>query len=144
MLKETGHTVAVMEEDRIIKGVTLGTTAKISMGPNMIYDKLISNLGKFKAQDFANANIKAVEKVADIIRKLKIDCEFRRLPLYIYNESDEKVDEIKGEFEATKKFGLPVSYTENVPLSFKTGPAIKYEDQAPFHSLSISWLFQKI
>ncbi len=133
MLKETGHTVAVMEEDRIVKGVTLGTTAKISMGPNMIYDKLISNLGKSKAQDFANANIKAVEKVADIIRKLKIECEFCRLPLYIYNESDEKIDEIKSEFEATKKLGLPVSYTENVPLPFKTGPAIKYEDQAQFH-----------
>lgn len=99
----------------------------------MIYNKLISNLGKSKAQDFANANIKAVEKVADIIRKLKIDGEFCRLPLYIYNESDEKVDEIKSEFEATNKFWLPVSYTENVPLPFKLGPAIKYGDQAQFH-----------
>jgi ribulose 1,5-bisphosphate synthetase/thiazole synthase len=49
MLKETGHTVAVIEEDRIVKGVTLGTIDKISMGSNMIYDKLISNLGKSKA-----------------------------------------------------------------------------------------------
>jgi len=103
------------------------------MGPNMIYDKLISNLGKSKAQDFANANIKAVEKVGDIVRKRNIDCEFQRLPLYIYTESDEKVDELKSEFEATKKLGLPVSYTEKAPLPFKTGPAIKYEDQAQFH-----------
>ena len=29
--------------------------------------------------------------------------------------------------------GLPVSYTEEVPLPFKTGPAIKYENQAQFH-----------
>jgi glycine/D-amino acid oxidase-like deaminating enzyme len=28
---------------------------------------------------------------------------------------------------------LPVSYTENIPLPFKTGPAIKYEDQPQFH-----------
>jgi len=133
MLKEAGHAVAVIEEDRIVKGVTLGTTAKISMGPNLIYNKLISNLGQSKAQEFANSSIKAVEKVADIIRKQKIDCEFHRLPLYIYNESDEKVDELKSEFEATKKLGLPVSYTEKAPLPFKTGPAIKYENQAQFH-----------
>lgn len=133
LLKESGHTVAVIEADRIVKGVTVGTTAKISMAPNMIYRKLISNLGKSKAQDFANANIKAVEKVADIVRKQNIDCEFRRLPLYIYTESAEKVDEIKDEFEAAKELGLQVSYTEEVPLPFKTSPAIKYENQAQFH-----------
>jgi glycine/D-amino acid oxidase-like deaminating enzyme len=133
LLKEKGHTVAVIEADRIVKGVTVGTTAKISMAPNMIYNKLILNIGKSKAQDFANANIKAVEKVADIVRKRNIDCEFQRLPLYIYTESDEKVDEIKDEFKAAKELGLPVSYTEKVPLPFKTGPAIKYENQAQFH-----------
>jgi len=134
LLKEAGHAVAIIKEDRIVKGVTLRTTAKISMGPSLIYNKLILILGQSKAQEFANSSIKAVEKVADIIRKQRIDCEFHRLPLYIYNESDEKVDELKSEFEATKKLGLPVPYTEKAPLSFKTGPAIKYENQPQFHS----------
>jgi glycine/D-amino acid oxidase-like deaminating enzyme len=132
LIKETGHTVAVIEADRIVKGVTVGTTAKISMGPNMIYKNLMSRLGKSKALDFANANIKAVEKIADIVRERKIYCEFKRLPLYIYTESD-KIDKIKGEFQAATELGLPVSYTEDVPLPFKTGPAIKYENQAQFH-----------
>lgn len=133
LLMQTGHTVALIEADRIVKGVTVGTTAKISVAPNMIYNNLISKLGISKAQDFANANIKAVEKIADIIRDWNIDCEFQRLPLYIYTESGEGIDEIKGEFEAAKQLGLPVSYTEEVPLPFKTGPAIKYENQAQFH-----------
>lgn len=133
LLKETGHTVAVIEADKIVKEVTAGTTAKISMGPNIIYKNLISKLGKSKAQNFANANIKAVEKIADIIRERKIDCEFKRLPLYIYTESEEKNDVIKSEFEASRSFGLPVSYTEDVPLPFKTHSAIKYENQAQFH-----------
>ena len=133
LLKETGYTVAVIEADRIVKGVTVGTTAKISMGPNMIYNNLMLKFGKSKAQDFANANIKAVEKIADIIKERNIDCEFKRLPLYIYTESNEKIDELKGEFEAARELGLPVSYTEEVPLPFRTGPAIKYENQAQFH-----------
>jgi glycine/D-amino acid oxidase-like deaminating enzyme len=133
LLKDAGHSVAVIETDRVVKDVTVGTTAKISVAPNMIYDKLISNLGKAKAQDFANANIKAVEKLGDIINERNIDCEFQHLPLYIYTESDEKVDQIKTEFNAAKELGLPVSYTVEVPLPFKTGPAIKYENQAQFH-----------
>lgn len=133
LLKESKHTVAVIEADRIVKGVTVGTTAKISMGPNMIYKNLMLKLGKSKAQDFAYANTKAVEKIADIIRERKIDCEFKRLPLYIYTESNEKINDIKDEFEAAKELDLPVSYTEEVPLPFKTSPAIKYENQAQFH-----------
>jgi glycine/D-amino acid oxidase-like deaminating enzyme len=133
LLKEAGLKVAVIESDRIVKDVTVGTTAKISVAPNMIYRNIMSNLGKVKAQGYANANIKAVEKIFEIVNERNIDCEFKQLPLYIYTESKEKVKEIKAEFEAAKELGLPVSYTEDVHLPFKTGPAIKYEKQAQFH-----------
>lgn len=133
LLKESGLRVAVIESDRIIKDVTIGTTAKISAAPNMIYNELISNLGKNKAQKFANANMKSLEKISEIIKERGIDCDFKRLPLYIYSESSEKVDEIKSEFNTAKELGLPVSYTEDVPLPFKTCPAIKYDNQAQFH-----------
>ncbi len=53
LLKESGHKVALIESDRIVKDVTVGTTAKISAAPNIIYNKLISNLGLDKAQKFA-------------------------------------------------------------------------------------------
>ena len=144
LLKESGYTVAVIETDRIVKGVSAKTTAKISVGPNIIYSKLISNLGKSKAQNYANANIKAVEKIADIVRKRNIDCEFQRLPLYIYTESAEKVDEIKNEFEAAKELGLSVSYTEEVPLPFKTSPASNTRTRPNSIPVNIFWLFQKI
>lgn len=133
LLKEAGLKIAVIESDRIVKDVTVGTTAKISVAPNMIYHNLISNLGKEKAQEYASANTKAVKKIADIVNEHNIDCEFKKLPIYIYTESNAKSAKIKAEFEAAKKLGLPVSYTEDVPLPFKTGPAIKYDNQAQFH-----------
>jgi hypothetical protein len=74
-----------------------------------------------------------VAKVADIVNDGNIDCEFKHLPLYIYTESAEKVDEIKKEFKAAKELGLPVFYSEEVPLPFKTCPALKYDNQAQFH-----------
>lgn len=133
LLKESGFKVALIEANRIVKDVTLASTAKISAAPNIIYNNLISNLGKAKAQQYTNANIKALEKVAEIVDKKNIDCEFHRLPLYIYANTQEKVKKVKNEFKAAQELGLPVSYTKNVPLPFKTGPAIKYENQAQFH-----------
>jgi glycine/D-amino acid oxidase-like deaminating enzyme len=133
LLKDLGHKVAIIEADRIIKEVTVGTTAKISVAPNMIYCDLIKNMGEFVAQSYAKANIQALKKIADIVSNKKIDCEFHRTPLYIYTESKDKINKLKKEFYAAKKLGLPVSYTDNIPLPFKTEAAIKYENQAQFH-----------
>ena len=133
LLKESGFKVALIEADRIVKDVTVGTTAKISAAPNMIYERLISNLGRNKAQKFADASMKSLEKISEIVRERSIECDFHRLPLYIYSESYENEEKIKLEYNAAKELGLPVSYTESVPLPFKTGPAIKYDNQAQFH-----------
>lgn len=67
------------------------------------------------------------------MEKEDIDCDFQRIPLYIFNESGEDHDKLQMELEASKELGLPVSYTEDVPLPFETGPAIKYDNQAQFH-----------
>ena len=133
LLKDLGHTVALIEADRIVEEVTIGTTAKISIAPNMIYSDLIKNLGITKAQKYAIANQKALEKIAEIVSNKKIDCEFHRTPLYIYTESNDKVEEINEEITAAKKLKLPVYYADNVPLPFKTAGALMYENQAQFH-----------
>jgi len=144
MLKDAGHTVAVIEEGRIVKGVTFGTTAKISMRPNMIYDKLISNLGKSKGQDFANTNIKAVEKVADIIRKLKIALNFAIFLFTFITSLMKKLMKLRVYLKLQKSCGFqfltlkiylyPLKLVQ--PSNMRTSP-----NSIP---VSISWLFQKI
>lgn len=133
LLKESGFKVALIEADRIVKDVTAGSTAKISAAPNIIYDRLISTIGKFNTQKFADANMNSLELIAEIVRKDDIHCDFHRLPLYIFSESNTDLETIQKEFRAAKELGLPVSYTEDVPLPFETSPAIKYDNQAQFH-----------
>ena len=133
LLKDLGYKVALIESNRIIKDVTIGTTAKISVAPNMIYSDLIKNLGKSKAQIYANTNQRALDKIAEIVSDKNIKCEFERIPLYIYTESDVKVDRINEEIKAAKDLGLPVSRVDNIPLPFKTAGGLMYENQAQFH-----------
>jgi glycine/D-amino acid oxidase-like deaminating enzyme len=133
LLKDLGHDVAVIETDRIVKEVTVGTTAKISVAANMVYHNTIKNFGKEKAQMLATANKNALDKIAEIVNNKEIDCDFHRTPLYLYTESEDKEYKIKEEFEAAKDLGLDVSLTDDVPLPFKTQPALKYNNQAQFH-----------
>lgn len=133
LLKDMGYDVAVLESDRIVKEVTVGTTAKISVAPNMIYHNIMKQFGKEKAQKIADANKNALEKISELISIKNIDCEFHRTPLYIYTESDDKTSNIKEEYEAADELGLDVDLVDDVPLPFKTSCSLKYNNQAQFH-----------
>ena len=133
ILKDMGYKVAVLESDRIVKEVTVGTTAKISVAPNMIYHKLLEKIGKDKAMKIARANKNALKKIEELVSTKEIDCEFHQTPLYIFTESDKGVQKIKAEFEAAKELGFEVELVNETPLPFKTSCSLKYPDQAQFH-----------
>lgn len=132
LLKEAGMTVAVVEAKRIVKGVTGHTTAHISSAHN-IYRHLIDRFGKDDAKLYADANQEAIEKIARLVDKNYIECDFRRTSEYIYAENGEELDKLKSEYEAAKSLGLPVSSADAAPLPFKTYGAIRYQNQAQFH-----------
>lgn len=133
ILKDMGYDVAVLESDRIVKEVTVGTTAKISVAPNMIYHDLLEKFGKNNALKIAKANKNALKKIEELVSTKGIDCEFHQTPLYIYTESDKEVQRIKEEYEAALKLGFDVELIKDSPLPFKTICSLKYPDQAQFH-----------
>ena len=62
-LKQSGVSVAVVEANKIISGVTGYTTAKITSQHDLIYNKLVSELGREKAKQYADSNQAAIEKI---------------------------------------------------------------------------------
>lgn len=133
MLKHTGKTVAVLEADRIVQGVSGQTTAHITSGQNIFYDSLTKQIGEEKAKLYAEANQTAIQKVAEIVNENKIACDFRTTSQYIFAEKETDIETLRKEFDAAKKLGLPVTFEEVAPLPFKTFGAIQYHDQAQFH-----------
>ncbi|MGB9928858.1 MAG: FAD-dependent oxidoreductase [Methanosarcina sp.] len=134
LLKEAGvSSVAVIEADRIISGVTGHTTAKVTSQHHLIYDRLVSKFGQKQAQQYADSNQAAIEKIAALVSSKNIDCDFTRKPAYVYAESEESLRKIQAEVDAAKSLGLPASFVENLPLPFKTYGAIRFGNQAQFH-----------
>lgn len=132
-LKEAGLSVALIEAERIIKDVTANTTAKITAAHNVIYSNLESNFDKDGARIYAEANQKSIDKIESIIKERNIDCDFRRLPCYIYSENPDERDILKKEANAAADAGLQAIYTESSPLPFEIAGAVHYENQAEFH-----------
>jgi len=62
LLQKEGLSVIVLEADRIARGTTGHTTAKITSQHNLIYHKLIKQMGFELAQQYATANETAKKK----------------------------------------------------------------------------------
>lgn len=134
LLKEAGFSsIAIIEGDRILGGVTGHTTAKVTSQHHLIYDRLLSKFGKRQAQQYAESNQAAIEKISTIVNSKKIDCDFVRKPAYVYAGSEDSVERIRNEVQAAKNIGLPASFAENLPLPFKTYGAVRFSNQAQFH-----------
>ncbi|WP_129114130.1 FAD-dependent oxidoreductase [Halegenticoccus tardaugens] len=131
-LAEAGQTVAVIERDRLISGVTGRTTAKVTSQHGLVYDSIASSFGRGKARQYAAANQAAVERVADRVEEWEIDCAFRRLPAYVYTESDDEAETYREEARVARGLGLPAEYVEDLPR-FGAAAGVRFDRQAQFH-----------
>ncbi|NCC87286.1 MAG: FAD-dependent oxidoreductase [Clostridia bacterium] len=132
-LKKCGIDCVVLEANRIASGQTQNTTAKITQQHGHIYDRLIKDLEHEKAQQYATANIRAVEEYKKIIELGLIDCDFEIKDAYLYSTSDEQA--LHDEVNAAKSLGLPASFATNLNLPFNVLGAVKFENQAQFNPL---------
>ena len=133
LLKRLGKTVAVIEARRIAEGVTGHTTAKVTSQHKLIYDMLIKRYGEQKARLYAEANEAAIDRIEAFVNEKSIDCDFRRLPAYVYAEDADVLGQLEAEVSAAQRAGLPASFVREVPLPFLVRGAVRFENQAQFH-----------
>jgi len=133
LLKEEGYKVALIEADKIVQGTTGHTTAYITSQHDIIYKNLINTMGIEKAKQYADANEGAIDFIENMVNKYNIDCDFYRLPAYIFATDEKYIDTIIEEADAAKSLGIKAKYIKNLDLPFSIKGALCFENQAQFH-----------
>jgi glycine/D-amino acid oxidase-like deaminating enzyme/nitrite reductase/ring-hydroxylating ferredoxin subunit len=133
LLKRAGKTVAVLEMDRVVRGVTGYTTAKVTAGHSLIYQQLEKKHGEKVARAYATANAGALEQMAKWIKEDGIDCDFERRSNFVYSETSAEKDSIEKEAEAARRAGLDVSLVTDTQLPYDVEAALRLDNQAQFH-----------
>ncbi len=130
-LADRGYEVAVLERDRIGAGITGKSTAKVTSQHGLVYDELRQEFGLKRARQYAEANQRAIETVADRVDELEIadDCGFRRRPSYVYGDDRGAIER---EAEAATAAGLPASFVTSVPPYEAADCGVRVDDQACF------------
>ena len=133
-LTRAGVDCVVIEQNRIMSGVSGRTTAKLTAQHGLIYEKLLKTHGLEKTKLYWRANWDAVTELAEIAQSL--DCDFQFQNSYLYTTGSTK--KLESEMAACLQLGIPVQWEKTLPLPFPVTGGLKLPDQGQFHPLKLA------
>lgn len=135
LLKQAGKRVAVLEALSIAEGTTGMSTGNLYCTIDEKFHHIQSKYNKEISQKVAQSRAAAVNLIDHFIQDYDISCEFRRVPWYLFAETEKDKSKIEKELEAMSDAGLmPVSEAQ-LPLPFATLAGIRLDNQAQFNPL---------
>jgi glycine/D-amino acid oxidase-like deaminating enzyme len=136
LLVARGRRVAVLEQSRVGRGTTGGTTAHVTQVPDRRYAELVSKFGRDAVRQVVESTRSAMDRIASLIQEDSISCDYARVPAWLYTESERDVSRLQEEVEAAREVGMPAVFTREIPLPFSTAAAVRFDHQARFHPLA--------
>ncbi|MBQ8717251.1 MAG: FAD-dependent oxidoreductase, partial [Clostridia bacterium] len=138
-LKNEGVVCMLVEATEICSGITKNTTAKITLGHGLIYDKMIKRFDEHRARLYAKAQTKAIKEYTRLCED--IDCDYETRDNYVYSLADRK--KIEKEISALIRLGVKAEFSDAHELPFSVAGAVRVKDQAQFHPLKFLYAISK-
>ena len=138
-LKNAGVDCMLVEAAEICGGITKNTTAKITLGHGLIYNKMIKRIGENKARLYAEAQSKSIKEFARLCENM--DCDFEVRDHSVYSLNDRK--KIEKEVAALNRLGVKAEFSDARELPFPVAGAVRVKDQAQFHPLKFLYKMAK-
>lgn len=132
-LAQEGKQVVVLEASTVGSGQTKGTTAKITSQHNLIYKKLLTELGETALKLYSQSNEKAIREYERLIAARSISCCFEKRQAFLYTM--DQPDTIHLEAMAARSAGIPAFEVTDTELPFSVKRALCFPNQACFHPL---------
>ncbi|MBF5043855.1 FAD-dependent oxidoreductase [Aggregicoccus sp. 17bor-14] len=135
LLKRAGRRVCVLEMHGVGTGQTGQTTSHLTELLDSRYHQLTSDFGLRGARLAASGSRAAIEQMAQLAEELRADCDFARVPAFLWAEDPRGLSELQREEGAARDAGLAAHLVsgQEVPLPFTTQGALRVEDQAQLH-----------
>jgi glycine/D-amino acid oxidase-like deaminating enzyme/nitrite reductase/ring-hydroxylating ferredoxin subunit len=135
-LATSGKRVVVIDDGPVGGGETARTTAHLANAMDDRFYSLEETHGHDGARCAAESHGAAITRIEEIVRREKIDCDFRRVDGYLFLHKGGNVSELDRELDAARRAGMAVEKLERAPVNgFESGPCLRFANQATFHPL---------
>ncbi len=111
--------VCVVDASKIGHGVTLNTTAKINYFQEKIYTKIMKSRDKNTAIKYLKSQRYAINLIKNIIKKENIECDFKRVPSYVFASTSNEIEDLKKEVNFLLEQKIKVK-EKKLPLNIKS------------------------
>jgi glycine/D-amino acid oxidase-like deaminating enzyme/nitrite reductase/ring-hydroxylating ferredoxin subunit len=135
LLARAGKRVAIIEARSIGAGESGRSTAHLTSAIDQRYRSVMSKFGSDGARAVFQSQEAAIARIETFVRDLNIDCQFERLPGYLYAEHPREAEHLEQEAAACEQLGIPAALTDATPLPFPVRRALCFQGQAQFHPL---------
>lgn len=133
-LNRAGVNCMLIEQNRIMGGVSGRTTAKLTAQHGLIYEKLLKKYGPEKAKLYWQSNRDAVTELRKLCQTT--DCDFKSQSSYLY--ATDCTEKLEAEMAACEQLGIPVQWETTLQLPFRVTGALSLPDQGQFHPLKLA------
>jgi glycine/D-amino acid oxidase-like deaminating enzyme/nitrite reductase/ring-hydroxylating ferredoxin subunit len=137
MLKRRGRKVAVIDAATVGAGETSRTSAHLAWALDARISTLRGRFGREATAVAVRAHAAAIDWMERTAADLRIECDFLRVPGFLYCDASDEAGLalLEEEAEATAELGLETSWQTGLPLPFPVGRALLFPNQAQFHPL---------
>lgn len=111
VLSEAGLRVAVLEARKVGGGTTAHSTGNLYVTTDKNLLKLRKKHDMETISALTSGRNEAINWMEKNVKHLSIDCDFKRLPWFLYSTREETVSKITDEYEIGREMGLPFSYS---------------------------------
>src|SRR5436190_9275368 len=124
-----GANVIIIDRGEITGGMTARTTAHLVSEIDDRYFELIDAIGEDDARLYHESQVAAINRIEAICRDEGIEADFERLPGYLIPAEQRHMAELEKEYEACRKLGVAVEWTDLAPYPLIAGTkALKFAD----------------
>ena len=135
-LCQAGKSVAVLDDGPLASGMTGMTTGHLTSMLDDRYFELEKLHGEQAIRVAADSHSAAIERIDEIVRKERIDCDFARLDGYLFLAEGDKHSTLDKELDAAHCAGLKeVELLARAPFEWDSGPCLRFPRQGQFHPL---------
>lgn len=128
-LRQSPYKVIVIEKDELGSHTSGHTTAKITTLHSTLYQKITKHYDIHQAYLYYKSNQQALNEVKEIIKKEKIDCDYKENNAYIYTDDPTYVSTLKKAREILQSLRIETIKDEQHLES------VGLKNQAIFHPL---------
>ncbi len=138
-LNRSGVECMLIDQGRIMGGVSSRTTAKLTAQHGLIYGKLLKKYGPERAKAYWQANRDAVTALGELAREA--NCDYQVQDSYLFATAG--IEVLATEMDACEQLGIPVRWESRLPLPFPVTGAVCLPDQAQFHPMKLAAFIAK-